>query len=276
MKSSSMLKIIIPILTLLIISCSLCDNITDNEEDNIAVDEEVATIKILFIGSSYFDYNNLPELFRELATAGGKEVLIDSRMDPGTYLRDHADMQETEDMINQEAWDYVVLQGVGILMAYPDYFADHSVATALRLLQQKIYFNSSSTKIVFCLPWAFEDGMTWFEDWTDTYTDMQIKINDTTLDYADDMGFDIAPVGVAWHKILEEQNYPLHYLHLNDWNHPSPKGSYLMANVIYSTIFQESINDISYYAGLPEEEAQHFQLVASFTVLDDLDLWLND
>jgi len=271
-----MLKIIIPILTLLIISCSLCDNITDNEEDNIAVDEEVATIKILFIGSSYFDYNNLPELFRELATAGGKEILIDSRMDPGTYLRDHADMQETEDMINQEAWDYVVLQGVGILMAYPDYFADHSVATALRLLQQKIYFNSSSTKIVFCLPWAFEDGMTWFEDWTDTYTDMQIKINDTTLDYADDMGFDIAPVGVAWHKILEEQNYPLHYLHLNDWNHPSPKGSYLMANVIYSTIFQESINDISYYAGLPEEEAQHFQLVASFTVLDDLDLWLND
>ena len=60
-------------MTLLIISCSLCDNITGNEKDNNTVDEEVATIKILFIGSSYFDYNNLPELFRELATAGGKD-----------------------------------------------------------------------------------------------------------------------------------------------------------------------------------------------------------
>ena len=261
-------KITLFIVALLIISCSICDNIT--------VNEELTTQKILFIGSSYFVYNDLPELFRELATAGGKDVLIDSRIILKTYLEDHADMQKTEDMINQDDWNFVVLQGVGSLMAYPDYFVDHPVAPALIKLKEKILSNSSSTKIVFCLPWAYEDGMTWLEGWTDTYTDMQIKINDTTLDYADDMGFDIAPVGVAWHKILEEQNYPLHYLHLNDWNHPSPKGSYLMANVIYSTIFQESINDISYYAGLPEEEAHHFQLVASFTVLDDLDLWLND
>ena len=270
----NMQKTFISILVTILISCSLCDNNLTDKENNTLIDEEAVPKKILFIGSSYFDYNNLPEMFSDLALACGKEVIIDSRVDPGTYLSDHANMQETEDLIGQNDWDYVVLQGVGPLMAYPDYFTEHPVAPAIRALKQKIYLNSNLTKIVFCLPWAFEDGMTWYKDWTDTFADMQIKINDTTHEYANNISFNIAPVGVAWHTILEEKNYPLHYLHLNDWNHPSLKGSYLMANVIYSTIFIESTLESSYYAGLSKEEAQHFQTIASSIVMENLDLWL--
>ena len=79
------------------------------------------------------------------------------------------------------------------------------------------------------MAWAFEDGMTWYQDWTDTYEDMQLKIYDTVLEYAEEIGFMIAPVGWSWYKVLEELDYPLHYLHMGDWNHPSLKGSYLMA-----------------------------------------------
>jgi len=261
-----MIKKVFTLLVFLSLSCSICE---------YNIDKEVTTKKILFIGSSHFIYSDLPELFNKIAIEGGKDVLIDSRMVLKTLLEDHAEMQKTEDAINQDNWDYVVLSGVGLHTAYPDYFVDDPVATPIKKLQEKIHSNYSATKIIFCLPWAFEDGMTWLEGWTDTYADMQIKINENTLEYSDDIGFDIAPVGVAWHTVLEEQGYPLHYLHLSDWNHPSPKGSYLMANVVYSTIFQESTNNISYYAGLPEEEAQYFQAVASSTVLDDLELWIN-
>ncbi len=34
-------------------------------------------------------------------------------------------------------------------------------------------------------------------------------------------------------------------VHMSDWNHPSLKGSYLMACVIYSAVFQESTVDKS-------------------------------
>ena len=155
-------------------------------------------------------------------------------------------------------------------MAYPDVYTDYP---ALITLQNIIYANCESTKIVFCLPWAYEDGMTWVEGWTDTFVDMQIHIYENTLQYSDDIGFEIAPVGWAWKTVLEEANFPLHYLHLSDWNHPSLRGSYIMACVIFSTIFLESSVDINYFADLPEDEANDFQIVASNTVLDNLELW---
>ena len=229
--------------------------------------------KILFIGSSYFNYNNLPDLFENLALSSGKEVYVDHHGRNGLYLSDHASRSATESKINEQDWDYVVLQGVGTNTAYPDYFTDHPVYPALETLRDKIHQNCESTKMVFCMPWAFEDGMTWYQDWTDTYEDMQLKIFETTLNYSKDIGFIIAPVGWAWYTVLEEQEYPLHYLHMSDWNHPSLKGSYLMSCVIFSTLFQENSVGLSYYGGLLEEEANYFQTVASHTVLDNLSLW---
>ena len=229
--------------------------------------------KILFIGSSYFNFNNLPGLFENLAVFSDKDVYIDQYIPSGFYLSDHASSSIIESKINEKDWDYVILQGVGALVAYPDYYTNHPVYPALVTLHNKISENCDSTKMVFCLPWAFEDGMTWVQGWTDTYADMQLKIYENTLQYLNDLDFVIAPVGWAWNTVLKEKDYPLHYLHLSDWNHPSLKGSYLMACVIYSTIFQESSKDILYYAGLQTEEADYFQVTASNIVLDNLDLW---
>ncbi len=229
--------------------------------------------KILFIGSSYFNYNDLPALFENLTKSVGKDVYIERQIKSGLYLEDHANSSFTEEKINKEKWDYVILQGVGSITAYPEIYTDHPVYPALVTLRDKIFANCESTKMVFCLPWAYEDGMTWLEGWTDTYEDMQIKIYENTLVYSDDVGFVIAPVGWAWNTVLKEMNYPLHYLHVSDWNHPSLKGSYLMACVIFATIFLESSVDINYYGGLSEAEAKYFQMVASNTVLDSLEVW---
>ena len=228
---------------------------------------------ILFIGSSYFSYNNLPGMFAELAHANSKNIYIDNYIVNGKFLDYHASNPSTLNKINEKDWDYVILQGVGRQMAYPEVFRDHPAYPALKTLHDKISENSESTKMIFCLPWAFEDGMAWLEGWTDLYDDMQKKIYKNTLVYADEIGFMIAPVGMAWYRVLEEKNYPLHYLHLSDWNHPSLRGSYLMACVIYSTIYRESSSGIKYYSNIPKDEALYFQDVASSTVLDSLQLW---
>ncbi len=231
------------------------------------------TCNILLIGSSYFNYNNLANLIKNLADSSNKEIFIEMHGQNGLYLSDHASSSSTEEKINKLDWDYVILQGVGSLVAYPDSFTNHPVYPALITLRDKIHANCESTRMVFCMPWAFEDGMTWLPNWTDTFEDMQIHIYNNTLQYSDEIGFEIAPVGWTWYAVLEEFNYPLHYLHMSDWNHPSLKGSYLMACAIYSTVFQESTVGIPYHAGISEEEADYFQTVASDTVLNNLELW---
>ena len=78
----------------------------------------------------------------------------------------------------------------------------------------------------------------------------------------------VSPVGAAWFQVLEEKYYPLHCPHLDDWNHPSLRGSYLMACTVFSTLFQASSVGIPFYAGLPQGKALYFQEVASRTVLN--------
>ena len=122
------------------------------------------------------------------------------------------------------------------------------------------------------MPWAFEDGTTWIEGYDDTYFEMQQMIYDNTIQFSNDIGFVIAPVGWAWNEVMKVKTQ-LHYLFRTDWSHPSLRGSYLMACVIYSTLFQEETNGNTWYAGVPADEAQHFQSVASTIVMNDLALW---
>jgi len=230
------------------------------------------TTQVLFLGSSYFNYPNLPELFIDLASDAEHPVRVDQRIPSGLYLADHASSAATQDLIESRDWDFVILQGVGSVTAYPDYYDHHPVLPALRTLQDKISTNCASTETIFCMPWAYEDGMTWL-GWSDTYADMQEHIYSNSLSWAEIAGLVISPVGWSWYTVLEDLGYPLHYLHRPDWNHPSLKGSYLMACTIFSTVFVESCVGNSAYAGLPDSIATYFQDVASATVLEDLETW---
>lgn len=231
-------------------------------------------IQVLFLGSSYFAYNDLPSLFEGLAQAGNKEVVITQVIPLGSYLDYHATSSNSISIINSRNWDLVILQGVGKIVAYPE-DAHFNLVSVLNSLEQTIHNNCSSTEILFCMPWAFEDGMLWSAGGTDTYFDMQQRIYDNTLTYPDLVDIIILPVGWAWNTIMLEQP-PEHYLFLSDWNHPSFRGSYLTACVIYSSVFRESVAGTSYLAGLPENEASHFQDVASSVVMDSLSLWRLD
>jgi len=262
-------------LFILIIFAAFNFNCKKNSSNPIIESQPISendTLKILYIGSSYFAYNNLIGLFSGLTDSSDKKIIVGDQITSG-YLSDHAGRSSTEEKINEKDWDYVFLQGVGRITAYPTIYTDHPVFPALKTLKEKISNNCESTKMIFCLPWAYEDGMTWLQGWTDTYSDMQLKIYNNTLTWADSLDFIVAPVGWAWNIVLSENNFPLHYLHMNDWNHPSLKGSYLMACAIYSTVYKKSTEGVKYYGGLTEEEAKYFQKIGSNTVLNDLDKW---
>lgn len=279
MKTKSFHRLIKMITFLTVVSLVFYCNRDSSTQPKIE-SQEPEICKILFIGSSYFNYNNLPELFKILAEAGEKKVVIDRSTRNGTYLEYHSTNPATEEKIKQDQWDYVLLQGVCTNCGYPEThqsifppFQSHPLKPALETLHQKVKANCESTKTVYCMPWAFEDGTLWLQGGSDTYFDMQQKIYDNALKFADEIGLVIAPVGWAWNEVLKTKIKELHYLHLSDYNHPSKRGSYLTACVLYATIFKEELKEINYYAGLPDEEAKYFQSVASEIVLNNLELW---
>ncbi|HSG27332.1 MAG TPA: DUF4886 domain-containing protein, partial [Candidatus Krumholzibacterium sp.] len=240
-------------------------------------------LEILFIGSSYFSYNDLPQVFRSLSGNAGKKYNVTEAIHNGWFLYDHAISSGTEGTISIRDWDFVILQGIGVNIAYPEPYSPYTAGMgydplmpALSILEEKIHRNCEDTRILYCLPWAFEDGMTWrgFED--ETYEVMQQKAIDNTVALAAHVDYRIAPVGVAWKTVLAEPGLPLHYLHLYDWNHPSRLGTYLTACVIFSSVYRQSCEGIQYYEGIDTEVALHFQQVASETVLGDLEKWKLD
>ncbi len=240
---------------------------------------EVPPIKVLFIGSSHFATNEQHLMFQELARSGGREVIVDAYTVGGAFLEYHAYNPETLEKINSQKWDFVMLQGSGAVMAFPYdhqnifYPRDfHALKKPFMLLKEQVEANNPDALTVYCMPWAYEDGLTYIEGRTETYFDMQQLIYDNTLEFSDEVGFVIAPVGWAWNQVMKT-GPELHYLFNPDWSHPSVRGSYLMACVIYSTLFLEETHRFSYHAGIPADEAEYFQFIASMIVMRNLGLW---
>jgi hypothetical protein len=242
-------------------------------------DPDPSEVTVLFIGSSYFGSNNMPGIFKSLASAAGHQTFVYPQVIPGNYLDYFADDPQTEAVIESHAWDYVILQGGIQNAAYPETHhlitpssGYHPLFPALHKLEAKITANHPDTKTVYMMPWAFEDGMTWVEGQTDTYVDMQLLIRENTKPYADEIGLILAPVGMAWYEVLKDPG-PEHYLHSADWNHPNYRGSFLSAAVIVSTVFAQSVENAAFQGSLPAAEADQFREIASRTVLDSLEVW---
>jgi hypothetical protein len=221
----------------------------------------------------------MPAMIERFAIKAGRDVYVERSIVSGLHLDFFATDPMTGQKINERAWDYVVLQGGGMNAAYPETHHQmypsggyHPVYPALSTLKNKIEANSSGTRTVYMMGWAFEDGITWISEQTDTYQEMQEKIYHNTIAWSDSLEIALAPVGWAWRAVLEDDP-PLHYLHDSDWNHPNPKGTYLSAAVIYATLFGESVESVDYNGGLARSEAEELRTIASSTVLDSLQLW---
>jgi len=235
-------------------------------------------LKVLFIGSSYFNYNNLPGLFTSLTKSDSKKVFVDFSIINAVFLDYHAESPATIEKIKQYAWDVIVLQGICTNAAFPDThpyifppYKHHELVPSIKKLRKIIRKNHKRTKIIYAMPWAFKDGTKWLKGYDDSYEDMQQKIYKNILKISKKQKFTISPVGWAWRAVINGR--PDIELFMPDMSHPTPEGSYLMACVIYVSIFGESVRDNPFYAELSADTALYLQTTAAKTVLDSLKLW---
>jgi hypothetical protein len=259
--------------TILLLSLSLLSgcNILDPDEDSSNEPREGETT-VLFLGSSYLAFNNVPDRFRDLSRKGGHEVFVRYHLALGQPLSFFAQDPTTTEAIRMRDWDFVVLQGGAQSAAYPT-GGPTSDYLALSELHRKATEDSPGTRVVYMMPWAFEDGMTWLEGREETYEVMQLDIRERTLDWAQALDLVLAPVGMAWYEVLTTWEHDLHFLHDSDWNHASRAGSFLTAATFFSTIWAEDAEEVDYRWEIEGELAQRLREVAGRTVLESLPLW---
>jgi hypothetical protein len=217
-------------------------------------------INILFIGNSYTFMNNLPEIFADVSEFGGHNVNVTTHAKPGFSLIDHAVDPKTRAVIQEENWDYVVLQEKSSIPVLDEKLMVQGVSQIIELAA------GQDVNMILFMPWAYQAGLP--EAGMADYRAMQSKVAETYQGVANEFDLELAPVGLAWQSALGRRP------ELNLWNpdgsHPSELGSYLAANIFYALIFQESP------AGLldPEESDADLELnrllqeIAAETVLE--------
>lgn len=235
---------------LLMSLCQLCAQSAGND-----------SIRALFIGNSYTFFNHLPWMVQSIAHANGKPMAVKMIAHGGWTLRQHAGNQETIDAISQGGWDYVFLQEQSQAPAKEKEWVLENVYPYAQALDSVRKAFNPQGKTVFYMTWGHR---------IDTYVQMQQRLAETYLDMARKFGARCAPVGIAWKRVLTER--PDMPLHDPDNSHPNLHGSYLAANVFYTTLFQETYQS-AYTGGLPADDAAYLQRIAQEVVLSNEVLW---
>jgi hypothetical protein len=179
--------------------------------------------RILFIGNSYTQRNDLPTLIAELAASVEPpcEIIHERVTVNGASLRLHWNAGKAAELIRSRPWDVVVLQEQSTL----------PVKNAKRYHENVRLFadviREGGARIVLFLVWARMGA-----------PESQAALNNAAQAIALEIGAEIARVGPAWERVLAAPNAPP--LFEADGSHPTLAGSYLAACVLYRALLRRS------------------------------------
>lgn len=178
-----------------------------------------AAVKLLFIGNSFTQRNDLPGMLQDLAFARGLLLSHDLISVGGASLRTHWNAGRAAEAIASGGYNYVVLQEQSTL---PIKNASR-MAENIRLFDDAIQRAKSRT--VLYMTWAREHS-----------PDSQQAITEAYNSIGSELGSIVVPVGLAWQKFATKHAQPL--LYDRDQSHPSVAGSYLAACVFLAVLFR--------------------------------------
>lgn len=229
---------------------------------------------VLWLGNSYIATNNLPVLFYQLALSGGDTIQYDSNTPGGYTLEDHWNSLTTQNKINQQPWDYVIIQAQSQEPSLDSAFVTNWVLPYAEGLDSLVHLNDSCSQTVFYMTWGRKNGDAQncpTHPEVCTYQGMQNQLRNRYLQMGYDNNAMVAPCGEAWRDVIAAS--PAFDLYMADESHPSLHGSYLNACVFYASIFRRSPVGLTYYGGLPVADAQFLQQYAASCVLDSMSVW---
>ena len=223
------------------------------------------TKEVLFIGNSYTNYHNMPQMVSDIALSFGDTLNYESSLLGGATFNIHSTNSATLSKISQEPWDYVVLQAQSQEPSFSPSQVANDVYPYAQILIDSIESNSICTEPIFFMTWGRKYGdqqNCQFYPPICTYTGMQQRLRESYLDMTFFHNASCAPVGISWEESISQDS--MLNLFSADNSHPSIYGSYLAACTFYATIFKNSPIGSTYIPnGIDTSTAIFLQNIAS-------------
>ncbi len=200
----------------------------------------VEPMNVLFIGNSYTHYNNMPNIFQEIAVSKGVKINVEMSAKSNHTCKMHCERPEMFEKIKSKKWDYVVIQGFSRELTHAPAYLDTSFVPYFNRIIDSVYSNNPCTNVLLYMTWGYKNGIHDNPD-LDTYQKMSDKIAQGYQYIADLYSLPIVPVGQVWETVHE--NHPDINLYVEDNQHPAINGSFLIACTFYSAIFKASPED---------------------------------
>jgi len=192
----------------------------------MAANDKAKDYEILLIGNSHSSRNNLPGLLAALIEAGLPSKSVHVRTAPNWgFLADHLQDRSTRRLFASQSWTHVILQGqkysTSGRYSYPTDAAEEWIRRV---------------KIQGAVPIMFPE---WPRRGN---TEEGQRIHELHLQIVAREPACVAPVGLAWEKVL--QQYSSLEMYASDGNHSNPTGALLTAYVLYEVITGEPAREL--------------------------------
>lgn len=189
---------------------SNCRNSTEPKVDGV-------TASVLFIGSSLTSENDLPGIVQEFGRAMGDALDVETLVGGGFALSDHLADGKPPAEISAHRWSYVVLQ------QGPSSTAINRDSLRLMARLYAPYIRAAGATPAFFSGWPSIERRQDTERASESYRLAAQDVNGLYM-----------PVAAAW--LISAEANPEIVLYTGDGIHPTDRGSYLAAAVIYARL----------------------------------------
>ena len=232
------------------------------------------TKKVLFIGNSYTEVNNLPQMTADVARSAGDRLDQTSNTPGGCTFAGHCQNRSMQ-LIREGGWDVVVLQGQSQEPSFPpEQVAAETFPFAQQLVEAVYRYNDSLVEPMFYMTWGRKNGDAYnaqFYAPLATYEGMDSLLYERYMYMGQAFNASVCPVGRVWHYLRD--NHPEIELYQRDESHPSIAGSYVAACAFYTMIFEKDPLRITYRPELDTATAVLIRRAVRSIVYDNLATW---
>lgn len=219
------------VLMILLLGCSKNGNVAAP-----AITPPPGIIKILYIGNSLTQANDLPSMVTAIAKQDSVDIIFKDMSIGGTSLEDHWNQGLIQTEIRNGKYNFVILQqGPSSLPA--------SQALLMEYVQKiKTVCVINKSNVCVYMVWPEKARLSFLDNVIDGYTQSALQTQSI-----------LAPGGLAWkHAWNLDPTLPLYS---SDDFHPSIMGSFLAALTIYGSIKQKKEFNFLSYHDLPWKTA---------------------
>lgn len=230
--------------------------------------------RVLFIGNSYTEVNNLPQMVANVAQSMGDDVVFSSNTPGGCTFMQHCSNQSMN-LIRQGNWDVVVLQEQSQYPSFPQEQVEAEVFPYAQRLVDSVYAHSPCAEPMFYMTWGRKNGdlanAVYFPVLA-TYEGMDSMLCERYTYMARTYDASLCPVGRVWRFL--RQRYSELELYQSDGSHPSVAGTYAAACAFYVMFFHRDPLLIQFDGGLDASTAQIIRSAVRAVVYEHLSEWI--